>query len=96
MQREGLHQGVINICFKSGEEEKFKVVVDSTYVEFTYPVGIGKTHIDVDVDPSRLCLNVIIDTYSLPQLRALINSILYLVHVALSTLNAIQKSVNNP
>ncbi|MEM1644829.1 MAG: hypothetical protein QXL96_02980 [Ignisphaera sp.] len=91
MQSESLHQGVINICFKPEDEEKFKVVIDSTYAEFIQSAGIGKTYIDVNMDFNRLCLNVTINTYSVSQLRAIINSVLYLVHVTLSTLSVIQK-----
>ncbi|MEM4513708.1 MAG: KEOPS complex subunit Pcc1 [Ignisphaera sp.] len=94
MRCKGLHQGSINICFKLNEEEKFRVIVDSIYPELVYPVSVEKTCIDVKIDPEKLCLIIEIDTYSTSQLRAIINSILYLVHITLSTLNIMQKSTN--
>lgn len=94
MQCQGLHQGFINVCFNLNEEEKFKVVVDSIYPELAYPVSVGKTYIDVKINSEKLCLIVEINTYSMSQLRAIINSILYLMHIILSTLNIMQKSTN--
>lgn len=90
MQSKGLYQGGISICFNQGEQELFNTLIDSVYPELANPAETTRVQININIDFDNLCVNVEISTYSLSQLRALINSTMYLTHLALSILNEVK------
>lgn len=90
MQSKNLYQGDISICFNQGEHKLFNTLIDSVYPELANPTETTRVQINVNIDPTNLCMNIRISSYSLSQLRALINSTMYLTHLALSILNEIK------
>lgn len=91
MQGKDLYKGVISICFPNNAE-LFKIITDGIYPELVSTPSPTKSNISINMDKHNLCLNVEISTYSLSQLRALINSLFYLIYTSVSTFTVISSA----
>lgn len=93
MQGKNLYQALVSICFDSYEKHIFDVFVDSIYNELVTPISTT-INIAAEVDTGNLCLNIDISTTSIVQLRAMINSIMYLTHTILLTLDMLKENTD--
>jgi tRNA threonylcarbamoyladenosine modification (KEOPS) complex Pcc1 subunit len=93
MQSKDVYKSYISICFSCSEVEEYNTIIDSMYPELTMPINSKKTSINISIDPPRKCIYISISTYSLSQIRAIINSILYLTNTTLCTLNVLRKLI---
>ncbi len=78
----------INLCEEN--ENYIKVVGESLYAEIINPANIGKIALDISFENN--CLRILIEADTLSHMRALINSILYLIYAVRETINVIKNS----
>jgi len=72
----------INLCEEN--EEYIKVIEGSLYAEVINPANVGK--VVLGIDSGNNCLKITIEADTLSHMRALINSILYLVYAIRETI----------
>jgi len=93
MQSENIYKSCVKICFTHLEAENFDIVLESIRPEIVMPIDSKRTNIILDIDVARSCIVISISTSSLSQLRAIINSILYLVNTSVTTINVLRKFI---
>ncbi len=77
------------MCFNNNDQSLFRTVVESLYVELINPIGGSKTYVGVDINEEDRCLMITICSESLSQLRAVVNSVMYLIHTLLYTVKIV-------
>jgi len=78
----------INLCEE--DDEYIKVLEGSLYAEIINPVNIGK--ISLGIDSKDGCLKIAIEADTLSHVRALINSILYLIYAIKETIHIVKSA----
>ncbi|MEM0371039.1 MAG: hypothetical protein QXG46_00030 [Ignisphaera sp.] len=81
------------MCFNDDDPSLFHTIVESLYIELINPIGGSKTYVGVDVNEEDRCLMIIICSESLSQLRAVVNSVMYLMHALLYTIKIISNHI---
>jgi len=76
----------INLCEEN--EEYIKVIEGSLYAEVINPANVGK--VALGIDSKNNCLKITIEADTLSHMRALINSILYLVYAVRETIYTVK------
>ncbi len=79
-------RATINLCEE--DEEYIKVIEGSLYAEIINPANVGK--VAMDIGSKNNCLKIIIEADTLSHMRALINSILYLVYAIRGTIDIVK------